>query len=220
MNTWKEVRFNEHYWCQNKKFTFHKKYGWEVRVAIWKADKDLKVEQVGDQDDGVAEQESQAMVETMMIDQIKSRTYLVVAGCFQHIVKTHLGQNNVWRRTGCNGGKATMAEANCESQCERYLRPTVNKYLTEKYLSPSGNKYRMPTWRGKKIEANCAKIFEASRDQIYIYETHRWQNFGNKKGKFLFNLTFDPCRWIMSNDSNIYHCNYSKKSQPELPTEN
>ena len=44
-------------------------------VAIWKADEDLKVEQVGDQDDGVAEQESQAMVETMMIDKIKSRTW-------------------------------------------------------------------------------------------------------------------------------------------------
>ena len=85
-------------------------------VAIWKADEDLKVEQVGDQDDGVAEQESQAMVETVMIDKIKSRTWFVIGGC---LFKTHLGQNSVWRRRGCNGGKATMAEANCDSQCEQ-----------------------------------------------------------------------------------------------------
>ena len=184
MNTWKEVRFNEHYWCQNKKFTFHKKYGWEVRVAIWKADKDLKVEQVGDQDDGVAEQESQAMVETMMIDQIKSRTYLVVAGCFQHIVKTHLGQNNVWRRTGCNGGKATMAEANCESQCERYLRPTVNKYLTEKYLSPSGKKYRMPTWRGKKLKPIVQKYLRPAVTKYTYMRPTGDRILGIRRGNF------------------------------------
>ena len=45
----------------------------------------------------------------------------MVMGPFEHKfvgpsfeTKTHLGQNSVWRRTGCNGGKAKMAEANCE----------------------------------------------------------------------------------------------------------
>ena len=51
------------------------------RVVTWKADKNLKVNQVGDHDDGVAEQESQAMVETMMIksNQIKD----MIGGCYE-----------------------------------------------------------------------------------------------------------------------------------------
>ena len=80
----------------------------------------------------------------MMIDQIKSRTYLVVAGCFQHIVKTHLGQNNVWRRTGCNGGKATIAEANCDSQCEQIFEANCEQIF----------------------DGNCGEIFESKWEQI------------------------------------------------------
>ena len=53
------------------------------------------------------------MVETVMIDKINDLSLVVV------YFKTHLGQNSVWRRRGCNGGKATIAEANCDSQCEQ-----------------------------------------------------------------------------------------------------
>ena len=43
----------------------------KVRVVIWEANENLKVNQIGNHDDGVAEQESQAVGETNQIKDIK-----------------------------------------------------------------------------------------------------------------------------------------------------
>ena len=55
--------------------------------------------------------------------QINYNQSFEVMGPFQHKfvepsfeAKTYLGQNSVWRRTGCNGGRAEMTEPNCETK--------------------------------------------------------------------------------------------------------
>ena len=120
-------------------------------VAIWKADEDLKVEQVGDQDDGVAEQESQAMVETVMIDKINDLSLVVV------YLKPTLA------RIACGGGEDAMGAK------QRWLKPTVN-HSVNRYLRPTVNKY---------LTGTVGKIFEW--EQIHEVGTNMWCQLEDEK---------------------------------------